>query len=192
MHGVAEAGSVRASQWLRREHAAYLATPLLALGAWLSENIKKSTRKVSSLPDYRVSLHGLGYIQSKYDEARDRICARNGRSLQIFHCQAISYAVEFVSRKRPFSTEAQIGLSHAVDKGLFRLNVFRLRIPTGGSSRKTRLFRLDPPVEKLSQKSFTRVFSTDRIAYPTTKHTPTRPHGHTPIPGTTLQCHVRR
>ena len=39
MHGVAEAGSVRASQWLRREHAAYMATPLLALDAWLSQNI---------------------------------------------------------------------------------------------------------------------------------------------------------
>ena len=34
MHGVAEAGSVRASQWLRREHAAYMATPLLAMDAW--------------------------------------------------------------------------------------------------------------------------------------------------------------
>ena len=33
MHGVAEAGSVRASQWLRREHATYMATPLLALDA---------------------------------------------------------------------------------------------------------------------------------------------------------------
>ena len=28
MHGVAEAGSVRASQWLRREHAAYMAVGL--------------------------------------------------------------------------------------------------------------------------------------------------------------------
>ena len=72
--------------------------------------------------------------------------------------KAIAYAVGFVSRKRPFSTEAQIGLAYAVEKGLFRLNFFRLRIPTGGSSRRNRLFRLDPPVEKLSRKSFTRVF----------------------------------
>ena len=72
--------------------------------------------------------------------------------------EAISYAVGFVRRKRPFSTEAQIGLSYAVEKGLFRLDFFRPRIPTGGSSRKTRLFRLDPPVEKLSRKSFTRDF----------------------------------
>ena len=69
--------------------------------------------------------------------------------------QAISYAVGFVSRKRPFSTEAQIGLSYEVEKGLFRPNFFRLRIPTGGSSRKTRIFRLE---EKLSRKSFTCVF----------------------------------
>ena len=39
MHGVAEAGSMRASRWLRREQAAYMATPLLALDAWLSQNI---------------------------------------------------------------------------------------------------------------------------------------------------------
>ena len=41
MHGVIEAGSVPASQWLRREHAAYMATPLLALDAWLSQNVNK-------------------------------------------------------------------------------------------------------------------------------------------------------
>ena len=91
-----------------------------------------------------------------------------------FWVKAISYKVGFVSRKRPFPTEAQIGLSYTVERGLglFRLNFFRLRIPTGGSIRKldstensdwridskTRLFRPDPPVEKLSRKSFTRVF----------------------------------
>ena len=31
-------------------------------------------------------------------------------------------------------------LSYTVEKGLFRLNFFRLRIPTGGSSRKSRVF----------------------------------------------------
>ena len=51
MHDVAEAGSVRASQWPRREHAAYVATPLLALNAWLSQNINKVVRNVSSWPD---------------------------------------------------------------------------------------------------------------------------------------------
>ena len=54
----------------------------------------------------------------------------------------------------------------SVGNGLFRLKpksgfltqskkgFYRLRISTGGSSKKTRLFRLDPPVEKLSRKSF--------------------------------------
>ena len=46
MHGVAEAGSVRACQWLRGKHAAYMATPLLALDAWWSQNIKKRTQSV--------------------------------------------------------------------------------------------------------------------------------------------------
>ena len=92
------------------------------------------------------------------DTARKRYTGRVQARQHDRNTQAISYAVGFVSRKRPFSTEAQIGLSYAVEKGLFRLNFFGLRIPTGGSSRKTRLFRLDPPVEKLSRKSFTRVF----------------------------------
>ena len=65
------------------------------------------------------------------------------------------------------------------------------RIPTGGSCRKTRLFRLDPPVEKISRNSFFTCFF-NRIVYPTTKHTPTRPHGHTSITGTTQQYHTRR
>ena len=91
--------------------------------------------------------------------------------------KAISYtAVGFASRKRPFSTEAQIGLSYTVEKGLSRLNFFRLSFPTGGSGRKTRLFRLDLSVEKLSRKSFTPVFCTHRIAHPTTKHNHTPTH----------------
>ena len=61
-----------------------------------------------------------------------------------------------------FRLKPKSGLLTQSKKGffdsLFRLNFFRLRIPTGGSSRKTRLFRLDPPVEKLSRKIFTRVF----------------------------------
>ena len=107
----------------------------------------------------------------------------------LFLHKAISYAVGFVSRKRPFSTEAHIGLSYAVEKGLFRLNFFRLKIPTGGSSRKARLFRLDPPVEKLGRKSFTPVFLNRPHR---SSHHQTHPHGHTPIPSTTLQHHTRR
>ena len=79
MHDVAEAGSVRASQWLRREHAAYVTIPLLALDAWLSRNNKKRTRNVSWWADYRTSLRGLGFIRSKY-EGRNRIYEGNGRS----------------------------------------------------------------------------------------------------------------
>ena len=52
------------------------------------------------------------------NEARNRIRLKKGS------IKAISYAVGFVSRKRPFSTEAQIGLSYAVEKGLYRLNFF--------------------------------------------------------------------
>ena len=81
---------------------------------------------------------------------------KNARLLSTLSLGNFLYSV---SRKRPFSAEAQIiGLSYTVEKGLFRLNFFRLRIPTGGSSRKIRLFRLDPAVEKVGRKSFTRVF----------------------------------
>ena len=80
------------------------------------------------------------------------------RCNKVLSSQAISYTVGFVSQKPPFSTEAQIGLSSIVEKGLFRLNFFLLRIATGGSSRKSRVYRLDPPVEKLGRNSFTRVF----------------------------------
>ena len=51
MHGVAQAGSVCASQWLRKEHAAHIATPLLALDAWLSPSIKNCIRNVFSCQD---------------------------------------------------------------------------------------------------------------------------------------------
>ena len=47
MHGVVEAGLVRAPQWLRREHAAYMTTPLLALDAWLGQNMKKIALETS-------------------------------------------------------------------------------------------------------------------------------------------------
>ena len=96
------------------------------------------------------------------------------------NCWTISYTIGFVSRKRPFSTEAQIGLSYTIEKWPFRLNLFGLRILTGGSSRKSRVIRLDPPAEKLSRERFTRVLLTDRIDHPTAKHTPTRPRGHAP------------
>ena len=97
--------------------------------------------------------------------------------------KAISYTVGFVSRKRPFSTEAQIKLSYIVEKGLFRLNFFRLRIPPGGSSRKSRVFRLDPPVEKLSRKSLHVFFEPIASFIPPPN---TLPHGQTTIHPYTL------
>ena len=92
----------------------------------------------------------------------------------------ISYAAGFVRRRRPISTEAQIGLSYAVEKGLFRLNFFRLRI------------RLADPVEKLdffdwilqSKNSVEKLLHmySKMIASPIpppNTHTATRPHTHT-------------
>ena len=54
MHDIADAGSVRASQWLRRYHAVYMSTLYLALDAWLIHNFQKRTQNVSSWPDKRV------------------------------------------------------------------------------------------------------------------------------------------
>ena len=45
-------------------------------------------------------------------------------TVKLYHAKAISYTVGFVSRKRPFSTVAQIGLSYTVEKGHFRLDFF--------------------------------------------------------------------
>ena len=93
-------------------------------------------------------------------------------------CKANSYTVGFVSRKRPFSTEAQIGLSHTVEKGPFRLNFFRLSFLTRGSSRKTQVFRLDLSVEKPSRISFMPVFEPiASLIQP--QNAPTRPNTHT-------------
>ena len=75
MHGVAEADSVCASQWLRREHAAYMATPLLALDAWLSQtsrngletSLRGQTRGSvcvgSDLSDRNMMKLGIGFTQ---------------------------------------------------------------------------------------------------------------------------------
>ena len=57
-----------------------------------------------------------------------------------------------------FGLKPKSGYLTQSKNGFFRLDFFRLRIPTGGSSRKSLVFRLDPPVEKISRKSFTHVF----------------------------------
>ena len=109
------------------------------------------------------------------------------------YSKAIAHAVGFVSRKRPFPTGAQIGLSYAVEKGLFRLNFFRLRIPIVGSSRKTRLFRLEKnsiistgsSSRKTQSKRFYTCFlnrSHRSSHHQTHTHTATWPHTHTKYP----------
>ena len=109
--------------------------------------------------------------------------------------KAISYTVGFVSRKRPFSTEAQIGLSYAVEKGLFRLDFFRLSFPTGGSSRKSNFFdwiryffdwirQSKNSVEKSSHVFFNPSHPSSHHQTHPHAHTPTH-HTHTPTPGTT-------
>ena len=87
----------------------------------------------------------------------------------------LTQAVGIVSRKRPFSTEAQIGLSYTVEKGLFRLNFFRLNFPTGSASRKTQ------------SKKFYTCFLFLPVA---SLIPPQQTHTHTPIPGTTQQYHT--
>ena len=52
--------------------------------------------------------------------------ARERRFDWVTGCEAedISYTVGFVSRKRPFSTEAKIELSYTVEKGFFDSTFF--------------------------------------------------------------------
>ena len=59
---------------------------------------------------------------------------------------------------------SQIGLFYTVEKGLFRLNFFPLRISTGGSSRKTQ-----------SKKFYTCFLNRSHRS----SHHQTHPHGHT-------------
>ena len=77
---------------------------------------------------------------------------------------------------RPFLIQSDF----SVENGLFRLkpkSSFLTQSKKGffDSTFFDWVFRLADPVEKLSRKSFTRIFWTDRIVHPTTKH----PHGHT-------------
>ena len=64
--------------------------------------------------------------------------------------KAISFTVGFVSRKRLFSTQAQIGLLTQSKKG-FSTQLFSTEFSDWG-------VHLDLPDEKLRQKSFTPVF----------------------------------
>ena len=52
MHGMTEAGPVRASQWLRREHAEDTVSHLAGPGCLISnKNNEKRIQHVSSCPD---------------------------------------------------------------------------------------------------------------------------------------------
>ena len=86
-----------------------------------------------------------GVIMQWSQSAMDNSSTARVRRRNIFG-KAISYAVGFVSRKRPCSTEPQIGLSYTVEKGLFRLNFFRLRpfLMQSDLSVENGLFRLTP------------------------------------------------
>ena len=99
---------------------------------------------------------------------------------------------------RPFSTEARIGLSYTVGKGLFRLNFFRLGFPTQlfstefsdcGIQSKNLAFLTGSASRKTQSKKFTRyiyIYIFEPIAsliQPQNTH----PHAHTPVPGTTQQ-----
>ena len=153
---------------------------------WCQENVPCPPlgAKTGRKPDNVVSFGELKPEQN-------RVCSTVSDQVPKKWFKAISHTVRYVSQKRAFSTEAQIGLSHRVEEGFFRLNLFLLTIPTGGSGRKTLLFLLNPTVEKLSRNCFSRFFFTDRIAHFTSKHIPTRPHGHALIPGTTPRYHTR-
>ena len=64
---ISEAGSVRVSQWLRREHAADMVSHVTGPGCLIELKYhKKRARRVSS-PDERVSRRVVGFIQSKAD-----------------------------------------------------------------------------------------------------------------------------
>ena len=74
--------------------------------------------------------------------------------------------------------EAQVGLSYAVEKRLF----FRLRIPTGGSSRKTREDFSTGSSRKTQSKKFYTCFLNrwhNPSHHQTYTHTATRPHTNT-------------
>ena len=110
----------------------------------------------SSMETKSECIFGYGFIRN-WVRGRSENDFRKGkleiRQFQVY--KTSSYAVGFVSRKRPFWAEAQIELFYTVEKELFRLSDL-----TCGSSRK----RVFEPIASLIP--------------PQTTH----PHTHTPIP----------
>ena len=80
----------------------------------------------------------------------------------------ISYRVRSHLLVERFSTEAQMGLSYTVEKGIFRLTFFRLSFPTAQIQSKSVSRKTQP-------KKFTPVF--EPIAYRSSHH---KTH-HTPV-----------
>ena len=75
---ISEAGSVRASQWLRKEHAADMVSHVTGPGCLIDLKYhRKRTQHVSS-PDWRVSRHVFGLSdRNMMNEARNRIHLKN-------------------------------------------------------------------------------------------------------------------
>ena len=69
VYGEAEDGSVGTSQWLRREHAAYMATPLVALDALSNTNITSRSTLEMSL---RGQTGGSVWVGSQWDSRKKR------------------------------------------------------------------------------------------------------------------------
>ena len=98
--------------------------------------------------------------------------------------KAISYAVGFVSRKRPFSTEARIGLFVIQsNNSFFDSNFFRRSSPTGRSSRN-----LTSRIDWICQsKNSVEEFYT---CFFNPSHRSSYHKAHTSIPSTTQQYHT--
>ena len=90
MHGVAEAGSVRAFQSLGREHAAYMATPLLALDAWLKA-ISKDIFLASFLPIWQV----LGNLDLPNSKKLAKVSFGYFRSASLASFWKVRFAISF-------------------------------------------------------------------------------------------------
>ena len=97
------------------------------LGYWYFKNLTENLTKC--IKSYLI--HCATFLEG--DSTRFFGILENFAKVDYILRVAISYTVGFVSRRRPFSTEAQIGLSYTVEKGLFRPNFFRLSFPTGAS-----------------------------------------------------------
>ena len=92
--------------------------------------------------------------------------------------EAISYSTqsELTVENGLFRPKPKSGFSYTTEKD-FSIKLFRLNFPTGESSRRSRFFRLDLLVEKLSQKKNHVCFEPiASLVPPPHTHTPTHPY----------------